>query len=113
MGTVDRLDTRPGGSTAAQSGRLLGETLRAALNAVAEQAPEWLQAWVPVDWFDRYARRIEEWSIPGAKQKQDQVMQQIGQDGSRLLTEIWSEHTPASLRHLPEVEELRRTWVQQ
>lgn len=92
---------------------LLGETLRAALNALAEQAPEWLQPRVPVDWFDRYTRRIEEWRIPGAKQKQDQIMQQIGQDGSRLLTELWNEHTPAPLRQISEVEGLRRTWVQQ
>src|SRR5581483_4079852 len=92
---------------------LLGETLRAALNALSEHNAQWLQAWVPGDWFERYSRRIEEWRIPGAKQKQEQIMQQIGQDGSRLLTEIWNEHTPAPLRQLPEVEGLRRTWVQQ
>jgi transposase len=39
---------------------LLPETLRSALNEVAVQAPEWLQQWVPVDWFKRYERRIEE-----------------------------------------------------
>jgi transposase len=39
---------------------LLPETLRAALNELAAQAPEWLQQWVPVDWFKRYERRIEE-----------------------------------------------------
>jgi transposase len=31
----------------------LGETLRAALNALATQDPDWLQEWVPVDWFER------------------------------------------------------------
>jgi transposase len=79
---------------------LLGETLRAALNAVAEEDPDWLQAWVPVDWFERYSRRIEEWRIPSAKQKQDLIMQQIGQDGSRLLTQIWSEQGRTDL-HQP------------
>ncbi|HEX6484719.1 MAG TPA: transposase [Ktedonobacteraceae bacterium] len=39
---------------------LLPETLRAALNELAEQDPGWLQQWVPVDWFKRYDRRIEE-----------------------------------------------------
>jgi transposase len=38
---------------------LLPETLRAALNEVAAQAPEWLQQWVPLDWFKRDARRME------------------------------------------------------
>ena len=92
---------------------LLGETLRAALNAVAEEEPDWLQAWVPVDWFERYSRRIEEWRMPAAKQKQDLLMHRIGQDGSRWLTEIWSEDAPAHLQQLAEVEGLRRTWTQQ
>jgi transposase len=78
-----------------------------------EQAPDWLSAWVPVDWFERYSRRIEEWRLPGAKQKQDQIMLQIGQDGSRLLTILWDEEDLAHLRSLAEVEGLRCTWLQQ
>lgn len=92
---------------------LLGETLRSALNALAEEAPEWLGAWVPPDWFERYSRRIEEWRLPEAKQKQDQIMRQIGQDGSRLLSVLWDDETLTPLRHLREVEGLRCTWVQQ
>ncbi len=42
----------------------VGETLRAALNSIATVAPEWLQAWVPVEWFDRYRRAIEEYHLP-------------------------------------------------
>jgi transposase len=92
---------------------LLGETVRAALNAVASEEPEWLKQWVPVAWFEHYARRIEEWRLPEGKQRQEQWMQQMGQDGSRLLSEVWAEHAPTQLRHLPEIEGLRRTWVQQ
>lgn len=92
---------------------LVGETLRAALNAVAEEAPEWLKAWAPLVWFERYSVRIEEWRFPGAKQKQEQAMEQIEQDGSSLLTEIWNEQALAQLRQLAEVDGLRRTWVQQ
>jgi len=40
------------------------ETLRAALNAVAEAALEWLKSWVPVSWFERYATRAEETRLP-------------------------------------------------
>jgi transposase len=92
---------------------LVGETLRAALNAMAEQEPEWLKQWVPVAWFERYSRRIEEWRLPSAKQHQEEVMEHIGQDGSRLLSEIWSRQAPAHLRLVPEIEGLRKTWVQQ
>ncbi len=91
---------------------LVGETLRAALNAVAEEAPDWLKEWVPLSWFERYAQRIEEGRFPGAKHKQEQVMEQIGQDGSRLLFQIWSESAPSHLRQLPEIDGLRRSWVQ-
>jgi transposase len=92
---------------------LLGETVRAALNALAEADPEWLKEWVPIAWFERYSRRIEEWRLPEGKQRQEEWMEQIGQDGSRLLSEVWAEQAPAQLQHLPEIEGLRTTWVQQ
>lgn len=92
---------------------LLGEILRAALNSLAESDPDWLTGWVPVEWFERYSRRIEEWRLPSAKDKQEAVMEQIGQDGFCLLSELWHEQTPPALRALPEVTGLRKTWVQQ
>jgi len=92
---------------------LLGEMLRAALNSLAEDDPDWLTGWVPVEWFERYSRRIEEWRLPSAKGKQEEIMEQIGEDGSRLLSALWSEQAPASLRVLPEVEGLRKSWSQQ
>ena len=92
---------------------LLGETLRAALNGIADEEPQWLKQWVPVAWFERYSRRIEEWRLPEGKQRQEQWMEQIGQDGSRLLTEVWAAQAPAQLRLVLAVEGLRTTWVQQ
>jgi transposase len=38
----------------------VGETMRAALNALAVAAADWLAARVPSDWFDRYGRLLEE-----------------------------------------------------
>jgi transposase len=38
---------------------LVGETLRAALNALATEAPVWLQSGAPHEWYMRYGRRIE------------------------------------------------------
>ena len=43
---------------------LVAETLRAALNAVATVAPDWLQAITPLAWYERYSRRIEESRLP-------------------------------------------------
>jgi transposase len=92
---------------------LLGETLRAALNVVAAEQPDWLKEWVPLSWFERYSQRVEEWRWPGAKERQKEVMEQIGQDGLRLLSAIWSDQAPSLLRDLSAVEGLRKTWVQQ
>ncbi|WP_406016755.1 hypothetical protein OG520_42450 (plasmid) [Streptomyces sp. NBC_00984] len=44
--------------------------LRAALNSVAADEPEWLAGWVPSDWFDRYAIRFEDTRLPKGKTKQ-------------------------------------------
>jgi hypothetical protein len=60
--------------------------LGAALNRLAKHDSDWLTGWVPVEWFERYIRRIEEWQLPPAKDKQEAAMEQIGQDGSRLLS---------------------------
>ncbi len=46
---------------------LVAETLRATLNALATVAPDWLQGLAPLAWYERYSRRIEEYTAaPGA-----------------------------------------------
>src|ERR687894_1510024 len=42
----------------------VGETLRAALNALAAAVPEWLARPADAEWADRYGRRFEEWRPP-------------------------------------------------
>jgi len=91
---------------------LLPETLRAALNELAEQAPEWLQQWVPVDWFKRYERRIEESRLAIKKEEQEAFLEQVGRDGSQLLSMLYQDETPPLLAYLPQVQILRQIWVQ-
>jgi transposase len=91
---------------------LLPETLRAALNEVAVQAPEWLQQWVPVDWFKRYERRIEESRLSIKKEEQEAFLEQVGRDGSQLLSMLSQQEAPALLAHLPQVQILRQIWLQ-
>lgn len=92
---------------------LLPETLRAALNEVALYAPEWLQQWVPVEWFKRYERRIEESRLAIKKEEQEPFLEQVGRDGSQLLSKLYQENALSTLAHLPQVQILRRIWVQQ
>ncbi|QCX82509.1 hypothetical protein C9F11_44735 (plasmid) [Streptomyces sp. YIM 121038] len=89
------------------------EHLRAALNALAAAAPDWLLGTAPADWFDRYQRRIEDYRLPRGEGPRTQYMEQTGQDGIRLLTAIHDPGAPSWLRQIPAVEALRRYWVQE
>lgn len=91
---------------------LLPETLRAALNEIAEQDPSWLQQWVPVDWFKRYERRIEESRLAIKKEEQEAFLEQVGRDGSQLLSMLYQQEAPSLLAHLPQVQILRQIWIQ-
>jgi len=91
----------------------LGETMRAALNSLATVAPDWLRAWVPAEWFDRYSVRIEEYRLPKGEAERKRYAEQIGADGSLLLTRVYDETAPAWLREVPAVQILRQTWVHQ
>jgi transposase len=64
------------------------ETLRAALNDVAEAAPEWLKSWVPVGWFERYATRAEETRLPQGLAARQAYAEQVGVDGHHLLDAV-------------------------
>lgn len=66
---------------------LLGEMLRAAPGSLDEHDPDWLTGWVPVEWLERSSCRIEAWRVPGATDMQEAIMEYIGQDDSRLLSE--------------------------
>lgn len=92
---------------------ILGETMRQALNDIAEVAPEWLQALAPADWYRRYGRRFEQIRLPKTKTEREALMQTIGQDGRTLLSAVYAETQQIQLRMLESVERLRRVWVQQ
>ena len=94
----------------------IGETLRAALNALAAAAPDWLLQQVQLvgpDWFDRYSRRVEEYRLPKDKAVRQEYGNSMGADGSALLTAIYDPTAPSWLREIPAVEILRKVWVQQ
>ncbi len=91
----------------------VGETLRAALNSLAEVAPDWLGQIVPTDWYERYGQRFQESRLPSTETERQAMASLIGADGFYLLEAIWSETTPAWLRQVRAVEVLRQVWLQQ
>lgn len=90
-----------------------GETMRAALNTLAEVAPEWLRSFAPDEWYERYAHRVEEYRLPKEQTKRTALVEAIGADGYLLLEAIYSTPELNWLTHVPAVEILRRVWVQQ
>jgi transposase len=102
-------------SAARALGRLecVGETLRAALNALAAVAPEWLRAQVSADWYDRYSHRVEEYRLPKGEDARRQYAEVVGADGAQMLRVVEAPSAPAGVRDIPAVLLLRQVWAQQ
>jgi transposase len=92
---------------------LVGETLRAALNDLAVQGPDWVRAVAPADWYERYQRRCEQGRFPKGKEAREHYAQTVGEDGVYLLERLAAPTTPAYLRELPSVKTLAGVWSQQ
>jgi transposase len=92
---------------------LAGETVRAALEALAAAAPGWLTGVIDASWTRRYGTPIDSWRLPSSETKKTALAAQYGQDGYRLLDAVTAADAPGWLRTLPAVEALRRIWVQQ
>ena len=90
---------------------LVGEALRAALNALAVAAPGRLRAVAPPEWHDRCDRRIEDMRLPDTLPKRDAHAAQVGADGFVLLDALDGVEAPRDARELPEVAVLRRVWA--
>jgi transposase len=92
---------------------LAGETLRAALEALAAAAPQWLAGVIGASWQEVYGQRIDGWRLPASEAKRKELAARYGADGCHLLEAVRSPGAPGWLRELPAVEVLRRIWVQQ
>ena len=90
----------------------VGETLRRALNALADEAPEWLLSVITEDWFDRYVHRFELQRFPKGKQAQEALLRSVGEDGWKLLDALKRKDTPKGLKEMEEVLLLETVWSQ-
>lgn len=91
---------------------LVGTTLQHALNNLAIIVPEWLKSFTPVEWAQRYSEHWEEYRLPKTEAKRLALGEQVGRDGTTLLTALFSEEVPAWLKHVPALETLRLVWMQ-
>ena len=92
---------------------LAGESIRAALEALAAAAPAWLAGVIDQEWAGVYGSRIDNLHLPASDTKRAALALSYGRDGYRLLEAVYAPGAPAWLAELPAVETLRRIWVQQ
>jgi transposase len=91
---------------------LVGETLRAALNALAVAAPEWTRKHTTPEWVDRYGPQVSDYHLPTKETEREAHAGVVGVDGLTLLTALWQDQTLPWLRELPAVQVLWQVWLQ-
>jgi hypothetical protein len=92
---------------------LVTETMRAALEALAAAAPEWLVALAPADWYQRYGQRASDYRLPQHQTARAALAVTVGADGFALLDAVHATDAPPWLRQVPAVPTLRAVWIQQ
>lgn len=92
---------------------LVGETMRHAVNSLAEIAPAWLRPRSDPAWVDRYGPRIAASRLPAKAGEREALLLQTGRDGFTLLAAIDAPDTPEPVRQAEAVRILRQVWAQQ
>lgn len=90
---------------------LVGQTLRAALEELAEAAPAWLTPLNEPEWTTRYGRRAEIGKLPDGTAAVTARAEEFGRDEQKILTAAWATHTSPHLRLLPQLAILRQVRV--
>jgi transposase len=88
------------------------EAMPYALNQLSEAAPQWVQGWTPLDWYERYGPRAELFRWPKETSKRNALALVIGADGYKLLDKLSRDTSARPLLELPAVESLRQIWMQ-
>jgi transposase len=92
---------------------LAGESVRAAVEALAAACPDWLAARLCTsDWARRYGARIDSWHLPSGKAERDRLLTEYARDGYALAGACYEESAPAWARELPAVQVLRTVLIQ-
>ena len=89
------------------------ETMRHALDVLAEVAADWLRREAKQEWAERYGVRLEEYRLPKKEEDRRLLGERVGADGDQLLESVYGKESPQWLCEIEAVETLRRVWLQQ
>src|SRR5712691_6309342 len=92
---------------------LAGESVRAALEALAAAHPAWVAQRICVpDFTRRYGTPMTSWRPPASQARRDELAIAYARDGYALLEAVYDSSAPAWLRELPAVDVLRQVLLQ-
>jgi transposase len=91
---------------------LVGESVRACVEALAAVEPDWVQACLDVSWQYRYGAWVDSWRMPGSKTRRAALGADYARDGVALLRAVWDPGSPSWLGQLPAVGVLQRVLIQ-
>ena len=72
---------------------LAGETVRAALEALAAAAPGWLAGVIDGSWQEVYGQRVDDFRLPDSTARRADLAVRYGRDGYHLLRQV---HRPGA-----------------
>jgi transposase len=93
--------------------QLVAETMRLALEDLADYRPDWLHSIALSHWYERYSLVLTSFRLPRTKEKQDALALEIAADGLHLLDAIAGPTAPSQAASLPAVTVLAQVWQQQ
>jgi transposase len=91
---------------------LVGESVRACVEALAATDPDWVKSCLDASWQYRYGARVDSWRMPASKTKRAALGADYARDGIALLRAVWDPGSPAWLAQLPAVGVLQRGLIQ-
>ncbi len=91
---------------------LVGESVRACVEALSAADPDWVAACLDASWQRRYGARVDSWRMPASKTKRAALGADYARDGVALLPAVWDPASPSWLAQLPAVGVLQRVLIQ-
>jgi transposase len=91
---------------------LAGESVRAALEALAASHPGWTAGVLDESWARRYGTPVTSWRPPMTDKKRDELAIAYARDGYALLEAVHDPASPRWLREVPAVQVLRTVLLQ-
>ena len=93
--------------------QLVAETMRLALEDLADYRPDWLRSIALSHWYERYSLVLTSFRLPRTKEKQEALALEIAADGLHLLAALARPEAPSQAASLPAVTVLAQVWHQQ